>query len=116
MESDEVQVQQLISPTKNTSSSLDHPETKSRIGSTSIKSIRTMSYPKNQQSANGAAQTNGSNSADPSTQPSTSPSSPAIQRWMGERPWEEPFHAQGSGSATSGTANSGTSTETEKRS
>ncbi|KAF2442497.1 hypothetical protein P171DRAFT_487729 [Karstenula rhodostoma CBS 690.94] len=119
MESEGEQVQQLISPEKTTPSSIDDRRINPRSSSIPTDSFHTMSYPENQQPASSAAQTNGNRSANPTTQVPAPPSSPAMERFLGERVWEEPFNGLGSRAVASNNANNdnnGTSTQAEKSS
>ncbi|KAF9736257.1 hypothetical protein PMIN01_06172 [Paraphaeosphaeria minitans] len=114
-ESEGEQVQQLITPKKTTSSSRSDGRNSPRSGSIPKDSFHIMSYPENQRPTSSATQGNGNGSANTTTQTPASPSSLAMERWMGERTCEEPFHGQRSAGPSTNT-NNGTSTRTDKKS
>ncbi|KAJ4288021.1 hypothetical protein N0V90_012037 [Kalmusia sp. IMI 367209] len=65
-----------------------------------------MSRPQNQKPTNGTVNGSGTTQA---------PSSPAMERWMREKPSDEPWHAQGSQAATSSSSGASTGAAAEKK-
>ncbi|KAK7182160.1 hypothetical protein PSPO01_11883 [Paraphaeosphaeria sporulosa] len=114
MEREGEQVQQLITSKKTKFSSRNDGRNSPRSGLITKDLFQKMSYPETQQPISSATQANGNGSANTTTQVPVSPSSPAMERWYGERTWEEPFHGQGSAGASNNTNNSA-STQAEKK-